>query len=104
MLRALAGLLWLAAGLVLVLFAMANRGLVAVSLDPFAHDAALSGHLPLFLVVFIAVIVGVVLGALADRVRSRRHARALQSQLRRRDDEARRTAAGEGRAQLPAPR
>jgi uncharacterized integral membrane protein len=103
MLRTLAGLLWLAAGLVLVLFAVANRGLVAVSFDPFADDAALRVRLPLFLVVFIAVVVGVILGAVAERVRSRRQARNLQLRLRRRDEEARR-AAGEGTGQLPAPR
>jgi len=99
MLRALAGLLWLAVGLVLVLFAVANRDLVPVSLDPFARDAALSAQLPLFLVVFIAIIVGVVIGGLTDRMRSRRHVRRLQAQLRQRDDAARRSGEA-GSAQL----
>jgi uncharacterized integral membrane protein len=102
MLRAAAGLAWLAAGIVLVLFAIANRGLVAVSVDPFGGDAALSARLPLFIIVFGAVIVGIVLGGLAARLGGRRRTRQLQAELRRRDEEARRAAATA--PQLPAVR
>jgi uncharacterized integral membrane protein len=104
MLRIAVGLLWGVAALVLVLFAVANRGWVTVSVDPFAPaDPALSARLPLFLLVFAAIAFGILLGGLADRLRTRRHTRALRRELKRRDEElARHRAAAP--PELPAPR
>ncbi|HVV92555.1 MAG TPA: LapA family protein [Hyphomicrobiales bacterium] len=105
MLRLAAGLLWGVAALVLVLFAVANRGTVPVSIDPFAADPSLSARLPLFLLLFGAAALGIVVGGFADRLRSRRHARALRQEIRRRDEElARHRAATPPAPGLPAPR
>jgi uncharacterized integral membrane protein len=52
--------------IVVLLFAVANRRWIAVSLDPFSADApAYSVELPLFLLVFIALIAGVIIGGTA---------------------------------------
>ncbi len=59
-------LLWivlLPLSVAIVLFAVANRGLVTVSLDPFSQAApAYAVALPLFLVIFAALILGVLVG------------------------------------------
>jgi uncharacterized integral membrane protein len=66
---------------VLIVFAVANRHPVTVSLDPFASNApAVSVTLPLFALVFLLVIVGVFIGSAATWLRhgrSRRLARRL---------------------------
>jgi uncharacterized integral membrane protein len=52
--------------IVVLLFAVANRRWVTVSLDPFSADApAYSVELPMFLLVFIALIAGVIIGGTA---------------------------------------
>lgn len=106
MLRVAAGLLWGVAALILVLFAVANRGAVMVSIDPFAPATpGLSVELPLFLLLFGAAALGVLLGGFADLLRSRRHARVLRQEIRRRDDElARQRTAAPPAPGLPAPR
>jgi uncharacterized integral membrane protein len=104
MLRLAAGVLSGLVALLLVLFAVANRDLVTVSVDPFGSaDPALSARLPLFLVVFLAIILGIVLGGLADRLRSSRHNRRLRRELRRRDEELNRRRAVAS-PELPGPR
>ena len=51
---------------VILLFAVANRDRVTVSLDPFSADApAWSVELPMFLLIFVALIVGVIIGGMA---------------------------------------
>ena len=51
---------------VVLLFAVANRGWVTVSLDPFSSDApAYAVELPMFLLIFIALILGVIVGGTA---------------------------------------
>ena len=64
---------WLAPGLV-VLFAVANREIVTVSLDPFdPAQPALAVRMPLFVLIFVFLILGVLLGGfIADL--TRRHA------------------------------
>ena len=77
--------------LVIVLYSVANRGPVRVSLDPFSRDLpVLSYEVPLFAVVLAAIAVGVLVGGLASWVaqgkhrkavrRSRREAEALRSE------------------------
>jgi uncharacterized integral membrane protein len=51
---------------VALLFAVANRGWVTVSLDPFSAEApAYAVELPMFLVIFAALILGVVIGGIS---------------------------------------
>lgn len=73
--------------IVLILFALANRNAVQVSLDPFAPETpALSVSLPLFVIVFLALMAGVVLGGVADWLRQgryRREARLRREEVRR---------------------
>ncbi len=77
--------------LVIVLFAVANRAPVRVSLDPFSRDLPmLSYELPLFAVVLAAIFLGVLVGGLAAWIaqgkyrkaarRGRREVEALRSE------------------------
>ena len=53
-------------GVLFVIFAVANRHAVTVSLDPFGSDApALSATMPLFMLVLLLVGLGVVIGSVA---------------------------------------
>ena len=69
----------------LIVFAVANREIVAVSLDPFdPAQPALSVRMPLFMLIFVFLITGVVLGGFAAWLRQGRHrraSRALRSDL-----------------------
>lgn len=52
--------------IVLVLLAVANRGPVTLSLDPFSREApALAFTVPLFVALLLAVMVGVVIGGVS---------------------------------------
>ncbi|MCU4179417.1 LapA family protein [Bosea sp. BH3] len=65
--------------LVIVLFAVANRAPVRVSLDPFSRDLPmLSYELPLFLVVLAAIFVGVLIGGLASWIAQGKHRKAAR--------------------------
>ena len=79
-------------GLLLTVFAVANRHLVTVSFDPFnSIDPSVAVRLPLFVVIIMVAIMGVVAGGSATWFRqrhwrrsARRHeadARAARSQL-----------------------
>jgi len=79
-------------GLVLTVFAVANRHLVTVSFDPFnSSDPTVAVKLPLFVVIVVVAIIGVAAGGSATWFRqrhwrrsARRHeadARAARSQL-----------------------
>ena len=66
-------------GLVFVVFAVANRHEVTVSLDPFdSSDPALGVTLPLFVVIIAALILGVVAGGCATWFGQRRWRRAAR--------------------------
>ena len=71
----------------IILFAVANRSGVLVSLDPFSADApAFAVTAPLFLVVLCALVFGVIVGGIAAWVRQakwRRAARRLERELAR---------------------
>ena len=63
--------------IVLIVFAVANRELVTVSLDPFESvPPAWSVRVPLFVLIFGFLIGGVVLGGFAAWLRQSRHRRA----------------------------
>lgn len=74
-------------GIVIVMFAVANRQAVTVSFDPFsAAQPAFSLTVPLFLLVFALVICGVIVGGIAAWLRQakwRRAARLLEADMRR---------------------
>jgi uncharacterized integral membrane protein len=69
----------------LIVFAVANREIVTVSLDPFdPAQPALSVRMPLFILIFVFLIAGVLLGGFAAWLRQGRHrraSRALRSDL-----------------------
>jgi uncharacterized integral membrane protein len=66
-------------GVVLVVFAVANRHEVTVSFDPFnSSDPALGFSLPLFVVIIAAAILGVVAGGCATWFNQRRWRRAAR--------------------------
>jgi uncharacterized integral membrane protein len=71
--------------LVLLSFAVANRQIVTVSLDPFDQgDPALVFSQPMYLLVFVVLICGVVLGGIAAWLRQakwRTRARRAEAQL-----------------------
>jgi uncharacterized integral membrane protein len=92
----------------LLIFAVANRTPVVLSLDPFSPGTpAWSVQLPLFVIILAAVGVGVVVGGIADwfgQARYRREARFGRSEVKRLEQEAqalRRAQAPVG--SLPAP-
>ncbi|MFO1184748.1 MAG: DUF1049 domain-containing protein [Bauldia sp.] len=75
------------AAAVLVVFALANRHFVAVSMDPFDPTSpVLSFRLPLFVLLFLVLAIGIVIGGTAAWLRQGRWRRL-----------ARRTAAEVGR-------
>jgi uncharacterized integral membrane protein len=93
--------------ILMVMFAVANRGSIPISLDPFSSSApALTVHLPLFLLLLIVLIIGVLAGGIAAWLRQskwRRAARRLDRELRTaraETEEARRRLAA---AQTPPP-
>jgi len=101
--------------IVLVMFAVANRALVALSFDPFNASApAFALHLPLFVLVFVLIGLGVLIGGFAAwlrqhkwRMRARRaeaEVRDLHARLEAlRADAGRPQGQGQGQAQGQAP-
>ncbi len=74
-------------GIVIVMFAVANRQVVTVSFDPFsAAQPAFSVTVPLFVLIFTLTILGVIVGGVAAWLRQakwRRAARVLEADMRR---------------------
>lgn len=69
--------------LVIVLFSVANRGAVRVSLDPFSRDLPMLAYeLPLFAVVLAAIAVGVLIGGLASWIAQGKHRKAARRNRR----------------------
>ena len=63
--------------LLVVLFAVANRQVVRLSLDPVSRDAPLYGFdAPLFAVVIAAVAIGVIIGGCASWLAQGKHRKA----------------------------
>jgi uncharacterized integral membrane protein len=96
--------------ILMVMFAVANRGSIPISLDPFSSSApALTVHLPLFLLLLIVLIIGVLAGGIAAWLRQskwRRAARRLDRELRtaraEAEDARRRLAAAQTPPPMPA--
>ena len=72
--------------LLIVLFAVANRAAITVSLDPFGDPSPLfSVSLPLFLLLLIVLILGVIIGGIAAWLRQsrwRRRGRRFAAELK----------------------
>ena len=77
--RIINALVVLPLAIVFVIFAVANRHMVRVSLDPFnSADPALSFSMPLFILILLAAIAGVAAGGLATWFRQGRWRRAAR--------------------------
>ncbi len=79
-------LILLPVAVVIVLFAVANRAPVTISLDPFGGEPPMFAvSLPLFLLLLVVLIVGVIVGGAAAWMRQsrwRRRARRLAAELK----------------------
>src|SRR3954465_6108180 len=79
-------------GMILVIFAVANRHSVTVSFDPFNPSDPSSGvTLPLFALIIVVAILGVIAGGAATWLRQRhwrRAARRYQAEARLAQDQA----------------
>ncbi len=84
--RIIAALILLPIAAAIVLFAVANRAPVTVSLDPFAGEPPLFAvAVPLFLLVLMVLILGVIVGGISAWMRQsrwRRRARRLSAELK----------------------
>lgn len=71
-------------GLILVIFALANRHIVQIGIDPISPQAPFWGpmELPLFVVIYLSLLVGVVLGGAGGWFSQGKHRKA-ERQLRR---------------------
>lgn len=82
----LSGLVLVPLALILVVFAVANRHVVTLSLDPFnATEPVLSVRLPLFVLLIAAAVLGVIAGGVSTWVRQRhwrRSARRSEAELK----------------------
>jgi len=84
--KIVAALILVPLAVIIVAFAVANRQIVTVSLDPFgAAEPAASVTLPLFALILLLLIIGVVIGGVASWLRQgkwRGAARRLERDLR----------------------
>ncbi len=76
--RALQFIVLVPLALVCLALAVANRGNVVVSFDPFSSDTAAQIQAPLFVVLILAIAFGVVVGSLATWLAQGKHRRALR--------------------------
>ena len=98
-------LVFLPVAVLVLVFAVANRRPVTLSLDPFNPDAPVIGfEAPLFLVLFAVLTLGVLIGGVSSWLRQGRHrkaAREARDQLSRAETELARQR--ELHPQLPTP-
>jgi uncharacterized integral membrane protein len=86
--------------LLAVLFSVANRAPVRVSLDPISRDApALAFDVPLFAVVIAAIAIGILIGGFASWLAQGKHRKAAR--VNRREADKLRTEAQSLRAAVP---
>jgi uncharacterized integral membrane protein len=83
--RVIAAVILVPLGVIIIAFAVANRQIVTVSLDPFsAERPAASLTLPLFALIIVLLVIGVLIGGIAAWLRQskwRRTARRLDREL-----------------------
>jgi uncharacterized integral membrane protein len=98
--KIVAAIILIPLAVVIIAFAVANRQIVTVSLDPFsAEHPAASLTLPLFALVIVLLVLGVVIGGIAAWLRQskwRRTARRLEREVEdlRRERDALQSATG----------
>lgn len=86
--------------LIIVLFSVANRAPVRVSLDPVSRDVpALAFDLPLFAVVLAAIALGILIGGFASWLAQGKHRKAAR--VNRREADKLRNEAQSLRAAVP---
>ena len=86
--------------IVLIALAVANRGFVPFTLDPFnPGNPGLTLSLPLFVYLFLALLIGVLIGSAATWLRQGRY----RKRARRHADEARALREEAARAKPPVP-
>ena len=86
--------------LIVVLFSVANRAPVRVSLDPISRDApAFALDLPLFAVILAAIAVGILIGGFASWLAQGKHRKAAR--VNRREADKLRSEAQSLRAAVP---
>ena len=86
--------------LIVVLFSVANRAPVRVSLDPISRDApSLALDLPLFAVILAAIAVGILIGGFASWLAQGKHRKAAR--VNRREADKLRNEAQSLRAAVP---
>jgi uncharacterized integral membrane protein len=92
--------------IVMVMFAVANRATVTISLDPFdVAQPAYALTMPLFLLVFLLIVLGVLIGGVATWLKQHRwRVRARRAEADARDLRAQLYAANLPRTGKPAPR
>jgi len=71
-------------GLLLAVFALANRHVVQIGIDPIAPQSPFWGpvELPLFVVIYVSLLLGVILGGIGSWLGQGKHRKA-ERQLRR---------------------
>jgi uncharacterized integral membrane protein len=83
--KIIAAIILVPLAIVIIAFAVANRQIVTVSLDPFsAEHPAASLTLPLFALVIVLLVIGVLIGGIAAWLRQskwRRTARRLEREI-----------------------
>jgi uncharacterized integral membrane protein len=83
--KIIAAIILVPLAVIIIAFAVANRQIVTVSLDPFsAEHPAASLTLPLFALVIVLLVIGVLLGGIAAWLRQskwRRTARRLEREI-----------------------
>ncbi|MGE0232044.1 MAG: lipopolysaccharide assembly protein LapA domain-containing protein [Flavobacteriaceae bacterium] len=91
----------------LVVFAVANREAVTLSLDPISAEPALALRMPLYMLIFLTLIIGVAIGGFASWLAQgkwRRQARASRDEAARWRVRAEAAGTGDGGRALPGPK
>jgi len=93
-------------GIVIVMFAVANRETITIAFDPFdRQNPAFALRAPLYVLIFMLVGVGVLAGGIAAWLKQHKwRVRARRAEAEARDLRARLDAVAEQRRPLPAPR
>ena len=77
--RILSWFLWLPLAVVIIAFVVANRQMVALSLDPFGDAASpLALPMPLWAVFILGLFIGIIAGASLSWLRQSRHRKAAR--------------------------
>lgn len=77
-------LITLPLAIILIVLSVANRGPVAVTMDPInPGNPALTTSMPLFMLILLAVMMGVILGSVVTWFKQGKHRRAMRAEAER---------------------